>query len=97
MQEHQEKIPNGQRGADSGGPAHYGLLAHAAPLGLSKPAAQPRDLEARGPEDFAHDPLQRLYRDAAPGRKLQRRRGPRNASPELELEEDLCWVADSTI
>ena len=52
MQEQQEKIPNGQRGADSagptargrqrgadsGGPAQYTIqLAHAAPLGL--PAA----------------------------------------------------------
>ena len=34
MQEHQEKIPNGQREVDSGGPAQYCLLAHATALGL---------------------------------------------------------------
>ena len=50
LQEQQEKIPNGQRGADSagptargrqrgadsGGPAQYGLLAHAAALGCGR-------------------------------------------------------------
>ena len=41
MQEQQEKIPNGQRGADSEGPAQYGQLA----ISCARPAAALRDIE----------------------------------------------------
>ena len=49
MQEQQEKIPNGQRGADSGGPAQYNLLASS----CARPAAALRDL-LRDPRVLPH-------------------------------------------
>ena len=78
MQEHQEKIPNGQRGADNGGPAQYGLLASssARPAGRSPRHHRPSPVPRRhvdGPFEArilvaVGDVEQHVVREASPGK-----------------------------